>query len=136
MIQARICAAALCAWLATCIVASAEAADDVFDAISGQLKPCARPPESHGGDLPSVHVRFKLSPNGDLVGDVEVINEQDTGGFLLAAEASMRAIRECAPVKLPPSQYERWKSVVWTFDWAAMAGLKNPPRGKLEHRRT
>ncbi len=110
--------------------------DDVLNAISRQLKLCARVPETGGSDLPSVHVKFRLNPDGELNGDVSLVNEQDNGVYLLAAEASVRAVRECAPFKLPPSHYELWKSVVWTFDWAAIAGIKNRPRGSLEHRRT
>lgn len=97
--------------------------DDLVKSISDQLKPCAKlPGGSGGGDLPIVTVKFALKRDGHLDGPVTVIDPQKNDLFKLAAEASVRAVEECAPYDLPANRYDAWSEDTWTFDWPVIVG--------------
>ena len=36
--------------------------------------------------------------------------------FRVVAESALRALRTCAPFKLPYNQYDMWKDIIFTFD--------------------
>jgi len=105
-------------------VLSARQQDLLLSMINRQLEPCARLPGGGGGpDTPVVNVRFQLNQDGSLNGEPVVINRQNTPLFLIAADASVRAIKQCAPFQLPPDMYGAWSTVTWAFDWPVILGL-------------
>ena len=98
-------------------VLSAREADLLKGLIKGQLAQCWRLPGAGGGTvIPTVKLRWKLSPDGSLQGDpvVESAPTDTLGGA--ASEAALRAVRGCQPFHLPPESYEAWKDIEWTFD--------------------
>jgi hypothetical protein len=74
-----------------------------------QLHGCWNP----GLGLPAVKVRLELNLDGTLVRDPVIVPDQssDTGSaqFKAAAQSALRAVRTCAPFRLPAAQYDEWK---------------------------
>ncbi len=105
-------------------VLSAREQDLLLSMINSQLQPCARLPGGGGGpDTPVVNVRFRLNPDGSLDGEPVIVDRQNTPLYAIAADASVRAIKQCAPFQLPPDKYGAWSTVTWLFDWPAILGL-------------
>jgi colicin import membrane protein len=105
-------------------VLSAREQDLLLSMINSQLEPCARLPGGGGGpDTPIVNVRFRLNQDGSLNGEPVIVDRQNTPLFAIAADASVRAIKQCAPFQLPPDKYSSWSDVTWAFDWPVILGL-------------
>ena len=105
-------------------VLSAREQDLLLSMINRQLEPCARLPGGGGGpDTPIVNVRFQLNQDGSLNGEPVVVDRQNTPLFAIAADASVRAVKQCAPFQLPPDKYGAWSTVTWAFDWPVILGL-------------
>jgi colicin import membrane protein len=105
-------------------VLSAREQDLLLSMINSQLEPCSRLPGGGGGpDTPVVNVRFHLNQDGSLNGEPVVVNRQNTPLYAIAADASVRAIKQCAPFQLPPDKYASWSTVTWAFDWPVILGL-------------
>jgi len=105
-------------------VLSARQQDLLLSMINRQLEPCARLPGGGGGpDTPIVNVRFQLNQDGSLNGEPVLINRQNTPLYAIAADASLRAVKQCAPFQLPPDMYQAWSTVTWAFDWPVILGL-------------
>ena len=61
-----------------------------------------------------VHVQFNR--DGSLAAEPVVVNSNSSQAFRVAAEASVRAIRRCAPYAfLPQSQYNIWQDFEVVF---------------------
>ncbi|MBX9590173.1 MAG: cell envelope integrity protein TolA [Hyphomonadaceae bacterium] len=89
--------------------------------ISSRLKGCWRLPSGGGGsDTPVVTLRWRLKLDGSLDGDPQVEQPRGDALFRIAAEAAMRAVRECSPFDLPPEKYSSWKTITWDFDPSQM----------------
>lgn len=105
-------------------VLSARQQDLLLSMINRQLEPCARLPGGGGGpDTPIINVRFQLNQDGSLNGEPVVVNRENTPLFAIAADASVRAVKQCAPFQLPPDMYGSWSTVTWAFDWPVILGL-------------
>lgn len=105
-------------------VLSAREQDLLKAMINGQLQPCSKMPGGGGGiDTPVVTVRFQLRPDGSLAGEPMLINRQSSPLYNIAADASIRAIKQCAPFNLPPDKYGAWNTVTWEFDWPVILGI-------------
>jgi colicin import membrane protein len=92
--------------------------------INSQLQPCAKMPGGGGGiDTPVVSVEFRLRQDGSLEGEPVLVAPQSSPLYNLAAEASIRAVKQCAPFQLPPDKYGAWSRVTWEFDWPVILGL-------------
>ena len=96
------------------------------DDIRRQFRSCwsfpggARAPE----DL-IVKVRIRLKPDGDLIGEPRVVETGRLGDpfFRAAAEAAVRAVHKCTPLKrLPQLDYNEWNEIELTFDPREMVG--------------
>jgi colicin import membrane protein len=89
--------------------------------ISSRLKVCWRLPSGGGGsDTPPVTLRWRLKLDGSLDGDPLVEQPRGDPLFRIAAEAAVRAVRECAPFALPPDKYSTWRTITWEFDPSQM----------------
>jgi colicin import membrane protein len=89
--------------------------------ISSRLKVCWRLPSGGGGsDTPVVTLRWRLKLDGSLDGDPQVEQPRGDALFRIAAEAAMRAVRECSPFALPPDKYSTWRTITWEFDPSQM----------------
>lgn len=105
-------------------VLTAREQDLLLSMINQQLEPCARLPGGGGGpDTPIVNVRFNLNQDGSLNGEPVVVNKQNTPLYAIAADASVRAVKQCAPFQLPADKYAAWSTVTWAFDWPVILGL-------------
>jgi colicin import membrane protein len=107
------------------VVLSAREQDLLLSMINSQLKPCARLAGGGGGpDTPTVNVEFHLNQDGSLAGEPVITDRQNTPLYSIAADATVRAIKQCAPFQLPPDKYGAWSKVTLIFDWPAMLGLR------------
>lgn len=89
--------------------------------ISSRLRGCWRLPSGGGGsDTPAVTLRWRMNPDGSVEGSPEVEQPRGDPLFLLAAEAAIRAVRECAPFPLPREKYSAWRTITWEFDPSRM----------------
>jgi colicin import membrane protein len=105
-------------------VLSAREQDLLKSMINSQLEPCAKMPGGGGGvDTPVVRVEFHLRQDGTLDGEPILVNRQSSPLYNLAADASIRALKQCAPFQLPPDKYGAWNTVTWDFDWPVILGL-------------
>jgi colicin import membrane protein len=83
--------------------------------VRDQLKRCWAPPV--GTDVPPVMVHLQLNQDGSLAGEPVVlpVNSQNAQSQP-AAQSALRAVRACAPLKLPAALYGLWKDMVVNFD--------------------
>ena len=66
-----------------------------------------------------VEIRIRMNPDGTLGAAPRVQDRQRMGSdtsFRVVAESALRALRTCAPFKLPYNQYDMWKDIIFTFD--------------------
>lgn len=88
-----------------------------IDALRAQIQACWNPPP---GSLDArdliVQVRLQLNRDGSVSHDPQVLNRGSHPQFQVAAEAARRAIRRCAPYKMPIAKYDVWQDVEVTFD--------------------
>ncbi len=73
-------------------------------------------------DLPAedqidVVIKMELDRNGDLVSNATLISPRSrpVGRSGLAVDLALRAVRKCAPYKLPEDAYEQWKDIEVTI---------------------
>ena len=89
--------------------------------ISSRLRGCWTVPSGGGGsDTPVVTLRWRLKPDGSLDGDPQVEQPRGDTLFRIAAEAAVRAVRQCSPFDLPPEKYSTWRTITWEFDPSQM----------------
>ena len=86
--------------------------------LKSQLNGCWRPPGTGGGsDVPVVALHWEMNPDGTIAGEPRVISAPSTTAGQVYTEAALRAVKMCAPFRLPPDKYEGgWKTIDWTFD--------------------
>lgn len=101
--------------------------EDVRAALNKQLEPCLRLPGTSGKDIPVVTAKFHLKMDGSIDGEVTVLNPLDTPLFKIAAHATVRGVKGCAPFRLPADRYDLWNTVTWNFDWPLILGTKPAP---------
>ena len=105
-------------------VLSAREQDMLKAMINAQLQPCSKMPGGGGGiDTPVVSVMFRLRRDGALEGEPVLVNRQSSPLYSLAADASIRALKQCSPFQLPADKYAAWSTVTWEFDWPVILGL-------------
>lgn len=99
-------------------VLSAREADLLKGQLNAQLKQCWRLPGGGGGpETPIVRLAWRMRPDGTLDGEPRVLQPQNSPAFQVAAEAALRAVRTCAPFRLPPDKYAAWGNITdWEFD--------------------
>jgi colicin import membrane protein len=87
-----------------------------------RLRQCWRLPSAGGGsDTPVVMLRWRLHPDGSLDGEPVVVSPaRNDALFQLAANAAIRAVKECSPFPLPPDKYNDWKTIERNFDPSSM----------------
>ncbi|MGL4635156.1 MAG: cell envelope integrity protein TolA [Beijerinckiaceae bacterium] len=86
--------------------------------IRDQINPCwNNPVSSRPPVLPLV--RVALNPDGSLGGTPVLINSSGDPSFRALADSGMRAIRQCAPFRIPArfaATYGDWRSIVVQLD--------------------
>ena len=64
-------------------------------------------------------VRLQLGPNGAIIAQPVLTNSSGDPSFNAVAESGMRAIRQCAPYRIPPKfadKYSDWKTITVRLD--------------------
>ena len=64
-------------------------------------------------------VRLQLSPTGTIIANPVLVNSSGDGTFAAVAESGMRAIRQCAPYRIPArfaDKYDDWKTITVKLD--------------------
>ncbi len=88
-----------------------------IDALRAQIQACWNPPP---GALEArelvVDVRLQLNRDGSVSTEPQVMNRGNHPQFQVAAEAARRAIKRCAPYKMPVAKYDLWSDVEVRFD--------------------
>jgi outer membrane biosynthesis protein TonB len=88
-----------------------------IDALRAQIQQCWNPPV---GVLEAqeliVKVQLDLKQDGSLEAEPKLVNNGSNPLFRIAAESALRAIKRCAPYRLPIAKYDVWHSVEVTFD--------------------
>ena len=106
-----------------CLPAAAQSAPQKFEAdrtavdaaLMRQVSKCWTPPPIEALPFPLVQVEFGLTRKGALLGAPKV-NERGSKGLTpVHADAAIRAIRACAPYKLPARFYDYWRLVRVNF---------------------
>ena len=82
-----------------------------------QIQACWHPPPGalEARDL-VVDVRLQLNRDGSVSAEPQVMNRGSHPQFQVAAEAARRAIKRCAPYKMPIAKYDLWQDVEVRFD--------------------
>jgi hypothetical protein len=91
------------------------------DAIKAQIFKCWNIPIGlpYNENL-TVKIRIKLNPDGSLISS-EILDQarMNTAGqtyYKILAESALRAVKLCNPLKVPSTDYERWKEMQLNFD--------------------
>ena len=94
-------------------------------AISRQVTPCWNiPVGAQGVEGLRAELHIQLRPDGS----VQSVEPTDPGrmeadpAFRTFAESAVRAVRACAPLKLPPEQYQVWRNIIFNFDPSMLTG--------------
>lgn len=95
------------------------------DALRQQISACWSPPvgATNAADL-IVSLNIWLNPDGSLARAPEIAR----GGFALssfqraAQDAALRAVRRCAPYRMPVDKYASWREIEVRFDPSQMFG--------------
>jgi colicin import membrane protein len=88
-----------------------------IDALRAQIQRCWSPPVgARAAQELIITVQLDLNQDGTLVGEPKLVNRGTNPFFQVAAESALRAIRRCAPYRLPIAKYDVWRSVEVTFD--------------------
>lgn len=96
-----------------------------IDALRAQISACWSPPvgATNAADL-IVWMKIWLNPDGSLARPPEVTRS----GFSLssyqraAQDAALRAVRRCAPFRMPVDKYSSWREIEVRFDPSQMFG--------------
>jgi hypothetical protein len=97
-----------------------------IDALRAQMMKCWNvpigAPDPHALVL---RVKVDLNQDGTVLGSPQLLDTQGLGDpyFRAASESAIRAVKMCAPYKLPAEKYDAWNEVTVTFDPTKMAGF-------------
>lgn len=98
----------------------------VIDAVRAQITKCWNlPAGARDAEKLIITIRATVAPDGTVTS--AIIEDRSKMGdpfFRAAAESAQRAMLNpaCQPLKLPPEQYETWKSLILTFNPKDMIG--------------
>jgi outer membrane biosynthesis protein TonB len=91
--------------------------------LSAQIGRCWNPPIAVAGaeDL-AVKLRLGFRADGHLASEPVVVNTSGDEAFRVAADAAMRALKQCEPYDLPGENADVWSDVIFNFDPRYMLG--------------
>lgn len=98
-----------------------------IDAFKVQMRRCWSVPAG-AANAQSLAVRIKvfLRPDGSLLQPPQLIDtsrlQSGDSYYRAAAESAMRAIRRCAPFRMPADKYQSWREIDLNFDPREMLG--------------
>jgi colicin import membrane protein len=77
-----------------------------------QIRRCLKPPAARF----AIDVDIRLNVDGTLAGEPLLVHPSDAVDHPEAAASVLRAIKACAPFRLPVDQYASWKTIATRFD--------------------
>lgn len=86
-----------------------------LDAFMGQVQKCWNPPPGASDATLTARIQVVLQPDGSLTQMPVTIEAPSHPMGPAYAASAIRAIRACAPYRLPPEKYEQWRDNVLTF---------------------
>lgn len=98
---------------------------DITAAFQAQMRRCwTIPAGAQNAESLQVHLHVMLNPDGSLASAPEMRNEPLTQSsyYLAAKDATLRAVRMCAPYQLPVDRYSIWRELNLNFDPSIMLG--------------
>jgi hypothetical protein len=102
---------------ATFLAPSQDEAARLAVELQRQVLSCWSPP---GVNVSAVTVGFTLNRDGSLAGEPTVVKAAQGAQSQAVVESALRAVRDCAPFKLPAASYESWREVEVHFDGTRM----------------
>jgi hypothetical protein len=97
-----------------------------IDALRSQMMKCWNVPIGAPDPRALVlRVKVDLNQDGTVSGAPQLLDTQGLSDpyFRAASESAIRAVKMCAPYKLPTEKYDAWNEVTVTFDPTKMAGF-------------
>ena len=94
-------------------------------AISQQITPCWNiPVAAQGVEGLRAELNIVLGQDGSVqsVAATDAARMSGDPVFRAFAESAIRAVRACAPLKLPAESYQLWRNIIFNFDPAALTG--------------
>ncbi len=90
-------------------------------AILAQVRPCWTPPIGGGGAKVTALLDVTFNRDGSVAGRPALAGQTGASGANAGyarafAEAAVRAVLRCSPLKLPADQYDQWRAVEINFD--------------------
>lgn len=96
---------------------SAREVDMLNSRVAQQLKGCWRLPGAGGGiETMVVTVSWRLRQDGTLEGEPSLEGAQSGALYQQAADAALRAVKNCSPFDLPQDKYQFWSRITFDFD--------------------
>lgn len=86
-----------------------------LDAFMGQVQKCWNPPPGASDANLVARIQVVLQPDGSLAATPQTIEAPSHPMGPAYANSAVRAIRMCAPYRLPPEKYDQWHDNVLTF---------------------
>lgn len=86
-----------------------------LDAFMGQVQKCWNPPPGASDANLVARIQVVLQPDGSLAATPQTIEAPSHPMGPAYANSAVRAIRMCAPYRLPPEKFEQWHDNVLTF---------------------
>ncbi|MDJ1158241.1 cell envelope biogenesis protein TolA [Chelatococcus sp. SYSU_G07232] len=93
--------------------------DALGNLLKEQLASCWSPPMGAANANAKPQVRMKLNQDGSLMAEPVVANSSGDPAFRTLADSALRAVRRCAPFRIPPQYmpyYADWRDWNVTFD--------------------
>ncbi len=99
---------------------------DLEAALRSQIEPCwLEPANMADAARLRVVVSIDLGIDGRVLRDPILVTPSSRAGaspsLVVAIDNALRAVRDCAPFRLPPDRYETWRQVRFSFDPQLMA---------------
>jgi len=114
---------------------SPEEAAQLTAELQRQVLSCWNPP---GVNVSAVTVDVRLNRDGSLAGEPALVKAASGAQSPASAESALRAVRNCAPFKLPAVSYQWWQEVEVKFDATRMfssvtlKGYERRPSGQTD----
>ena len=93
--------------------------------ISRQITPCWNiPVAAQGVGGLRAELNIVMGPDGGIqsVVPTDAARMSRDPVFRAFAESAVRAVRACAPLRLPPESYQVWRNIIFNFDPSRMTG--------------
>jgi hypothetical protein len=110
----RIVALAVLAAVPLAPTPAAAGPDDLGARLRASLAACWNPPATD--TVATIRVSLRLRPDGTIEGTPAIGVEPPSAAISALTASALRAVRRCAPYRLPAGRYDEWRELTITFD--------------------